>query len=256
MGFERNEIARDAWKEELRIRSYEIDLSGRVPVPVLLNFIQEAASNHADFLRLGVDDLEPLNRLWVLSRVKIDIATSPGWGDRVVLHTWPAGIDRLFALREVRIVDETERVIVSASSAWLVLDADTRRPVRIGRLVGDRGLSLEPDPNRATLEKLPPPERIDREHRLSVQLSDLDINDHVNNARYVEWVLNTYPLDFVQAHEVHGCEVNFLSECGYAEAMTIRTLTRLDETYLHAVARQGGEGEVCRIRLRWRPHRY
>jgi acyl-ACP thioesterase len=252
MGFERDEIGKDAWREEFVIRSYEVDMCGKVPVPVILNFAQEAASNHADSLKLGIEDLESMDRFWVLSRIRIDVADFPRWGDLIVLHTWPGGTYRLFAQREFRFADDAERVIISASSAWLVLDTRTRRPVRIEQMFIDRGLPLERDPRCAELDKLPPMEGNDHESHRTVQLSDLDINDHVNNARYVEWVLNTYSRDFVQQHEVCGCEINFLSECGYAEEVLIRTWQREDKTYQHAVVRREQVADICRLVLKWR----
>lgn len=255
MGFDGNEIEGDAWKEELKIKSYEVDLRGRVFAPVLLNFMQEAASNHADALHVGSAHLQELGRFWVLSRIGIRINTLPRWGDTLTLYTWPAGTDKLFALREFRIIDEHGDVIVSASSAWLVLDEQKRRPVRIDRLFTERGIPLERDPRGERLQKLPPLGRVDRESGITVQLSDLDVNDHANNAKYVEWVLNSYSKQFVYDNEVYGCSINFLSECGYGDELLIRTVKENDHSFLHSVVRSEHQTESCRIRMRWGIHR-
>jgi medium-chain acyl-[acyl-carrier-protein] hydrolase len=252
MGFDRNEIVEDAWREMYGIRSYEVDRWGRVPVPVLLNFIQEGASNHADFLKLGFSHLEEIGRFWVLSRISIHVDTYPCWGESVALYTWPAGVDRLFALREFRLTDDRDRVILSASSAWLMLDVRRRRPVRIERLFMERGVTLDREPHGEVIESLPVPGGGEESIAATVQRSDLDLNDHVNNARYVEWVLDSYPEEFVRGHVVSDCTIHFLSESRSGEHLDIQTVRRGDRSFLHSVVRFSDGNEVCRLLLAWR----
>jgi acyl-ACP thioesterase len=252
MGAEVDDTVADTWKEEFMIRSYEVDLHGKVFLPVLLSFMQEAASNHVDSLKVGFSHLEAMNRFWVLSRIRIEIERYPTWGERVRLLTWHAGQDRLFGLREFRATDDQREVVVSAISAWLMLDRITHRPIKPSELYSKLNIPLGHSYNMKRLKKLSGAAGMDGETQHRVRYTDLDVNDHMNNARYVEWVLNGYAREQIQNHEVSRCEMNFLAECGHGEDIVICTEKRDDGSFLHNLVKLNEGAEVCRVLLAWR----
>jgi acyl-ACP thioesterase len=245
-------IKADCWREKFRVRSYEVNAEGRLTVPVLLNYLQEAASNDAESLRVGISYLTQSGRIWVLSRIGFHVKSTPRWGDSVVVHTWPNGVDGLFALREFRVTDKQHRVLIYAGSAWLLIDKQSRKPVRVHRVFAERRIPLEPGHGYEPIKKISPVEHVERESFLIVQHSDIDVHDHVNNARYVEWVLNTYPEDFFQKNSVRTCTINFLSECGYGDKMVVRGRERPGGSFSHCVSRHQGGNDACRMVFQWR----
>ena len=60
-----------------KIRSYHTDADGRLFVHQLLNFLQDAAHNHADGFGFGQMQLAEANLVWVLSRLTIEIDSLP-----------------------------------------------------------------------------------------------------------------------------------------------------------------------------------
>jgi acyl-ACP thioesterase len=252
MDAEMDSVGEDVWREEFFIRSYEVDLHGKVFVPVLLSFMQEAASNHVDSLRVGFSHLEEMNRVWVLSRIRIEVQRYPKWGERVVLLTWHAGEERLFGLREFRVSDDQKEVIVSAISAWLMLDRTTRKPVKPSELYNKLTIPLGCSRNGRSLGKLPEVESVHVEGQYRVRYTDLDVNNHVNNARYLDWVLNTYAAQHLHDREVSQCEMNFLAECGHGEDVSIFTERRDNGSFLHSLVTGHEETEICRVLLGWR----
>jgi acyl-ACP thioesterase len=252
MGIEGCDVPANAWKELFRVRSYEVDLRGRATLPVILNMMQEGASNDADSLRFGFSDLKEIDKLWVLSRIKILISAFPRWGDRITLYTWPGGMERLFALREFRILDEREQKIIRASSAWLVLDLEKRRPVRFDEFFRERGIPLDKDPSCEEIDKLPSAVGGKEGREFSVQICDLDINDHANGAKYLEWVLDSYQKQYICENEVCECTINFLDECNQSDTLVVRTLEHGNDIFLHSVVRVKDDVDVCRVLLKWR----
>jgi acyl-ACP thioesterase len=85
-----------------------------------------------------------------------------------------------------------------------------------------------------------------------VQHSDLDVHDHVNNAKYVEWVLNSYPEEFFLRNEVQTCTINFLSECGWGDEMVVRSRESAAGSYSHCVSRRQSGSDACRMVFQWR----
>ena len=79
------------------IRSYEINAGGRLSIPTIFNLLQDIASSHALKLGVSVPQLLASNYTWVLSRIYLKMNHYPGWEDSIQIHTWPSGIQRVFA---------------------------------------------------------------------------------------------------------------------------------------------------------------
>ena len=122
------------------IRSYEADIHGKASLPAICNLMQESAWKHAHAMELGFEHLMDRNQAWVLSRLMLEINDLPEWREEIHLATWARGIHRLFALRDFLITGR--ETYIRATSSWLVIDLETRRPKRIEDLM-DRMVSFE-----------------------------------------------------------------------------------------------------------------
>jgi medium-chain acyl-[acyl-carrier-protein] hydrolase len=117
------------WSGLFSVHTYELEPGQHVSVPALAAFLQEAAAHSAHALGYSVPQLLEKNLTWVLSRLRIRLRELPGWKAELTVQSWPSGLERLFALRDYRILEQG-REIVAATSAWLMLDVQSRRPVR------------------------------------------------------------------------------------------------------------------------------
>lgn len=241
------------WEDEYFISFYEVDTKRRVFLPSLWKFMQETAWNHANRIGIGYSDLARNDHFWVLSRLSIEMNEYPGWGDKIRVKTWLLGSSRLFALRDFSVVKEDGRVIGGAKSAWVVLGLKNRKPQRIEPFL--EGLNLLPNQHRAEtkLDKLPAPSHPGAEAFFTVRYSDLDMHQHVNNAKYIEWILDSYPLEMNQTHLITTFEINFLAETNYGEELCIHSERQKDSapTFLHTIIRKEDGRELCRVRVRW-----
>jgi len=247
-------IESNVWHETYQIRSYEVDCRNRLSILALFNFMQEAAGRHAAALGVSIHQLMSENFTWLLSRLKLKIASYPGWNDRIQVSTWPSGAQQLFALRDFAITDGGGRIIAAAVSAWLVIDLQKRRPVRIApfveRLKPVEGGHILPD----KLNKLPAFSRHDHERTFVVRYSDLDINRHVNNVRFVEWVIEGVPPAVLKTSVPAEIEINFLAEAFYEDQ--IQSACCMDPStteMLHRLTRRQDARELARARTVWRP---
>ena len=247
-------INQKSWEDEYCISFDEVDTKNEAFLPVLWSFMQETAWHHADHLRLGYSDLMEHNYFWVLSRLSIQMEEYPRWGDQIRVKTWLAGIGRLFALRHFSIADSKGKIIGTAKSAWLVLDLESRKPRKIGPVFKHiehlfEGVSVTEEP-----EKIPPPAYPKMEKSYTVRYSDIDMHHHVNNIKYIEWVLDSFPFEMNQTHQIHTFEINFLAEssCGDAIAIHSEPLQESQPAFLHHVVRTADGRELCRARTGWK----
>ncbi|MGD8523849.1 MAG: thioesterase [Desulfobacterales bacterium] len=245
----------NVWKDTFRIRSYEVDCHGKLSMLSIFNFMQEAASSHADALGVSIQQLLCENYTWLLSRVKITMTSYPAWTDDLTVMTWPSGMQRLFALRDFQFKDQKDSIVGAALSAWLVIDTHKRRPVRIApfikRLKPVEGDHILPGP----LDKLQPLDTHDSERKFQVRFRDLDINQHVNNTSYVEWILESMPAAVKKDAILTELEINFLAESFLHDRIIANclSLSTNNREFRHGLYREEDGQELVRATTVWKP---
>ena len=239
------------WKDEYKIHSYEMDAGGKVNLQVLCKFMQESAYNHAENMKLGFSHLTEKELFWILSRLKIRIFTYPEWNDMITIHTWHSGRDRLFYYRDFRITDASGRVIALAATAWLSIDLHSRKPVRLEDFFA---INVEDSENvfEHRIGKLPVLQSGDAVKVIETAYGDVDVNSHVNNIRYMDWVLDSYPLGFHRAHSLEEFEINFVSEARYGDRLTVMRENFDKASVLHSIVRESDGKDVVRVRIEWK----
>lgn len=245
-------IEENILRKSFDIRSYEVNAGGRLSIPSIFNLLQDAASSHALKLGVSVPELLASNYTWVLSRIYLKMNHYPEWGDTIQVHTWPSGIQRVFALRDFDIRQDG-RTIGSCVSAWIIIDAANRRPLRPTSFARQ----LNPVDRLHVLDhplgKLPALKTPQVEKRFSVRYRDLDINQHVNNVSYIEWLLECTPGILESGRCLSELEVNFLGEALHGDTVMARCGLE-DEKGMHMthdVLREADGRELIRARTSW-----
>jgi medium-chain acyl-[acyl-carrier-protein] hydrolase len=242
-------------REEYTIRSYEADAQGKATMPLLCRFMQESASNHAEHLGFGISWLAEDNFAWFLTRQLIVMETYPKLGETIQVLTWPKGRDRLLWYRDFKILDSSDSVIGRAVTAWLVIDLDRRRPRRTDTLPplhppNDVESALPRRPGKVAALSGGTPS-----HSIRVGYQDLDVNEHVNSAWYVEWILDAFDAEFHKAYHLRELEVNYLTEALYGDELSAIREDTDGQTFLHSLMRDADGLELCRARTLWQPTR-
>lgn len=245
-------------EETFRIRSYETDAQDRLSVRALCQYLQEAASHHARSLAVESLDRDGSRLSWVLARLRLEMDAMPSWGTELVVRTWPSDVDRLYAHRDFRILREG-RPIGAAVSHWLLIDLDSRKPVRIPDLV--RSITL-PDRDRVLPEAEGRPEAPDAPtlvERFSAHRFLIDVNQHVNSAVYLDWAVETIPDRVWRERRLAELDVLFRAEAREGDRIEAGSELLVDEqggsVFEHRVVRTGDErnDELLRARSRWEP---
>ena len=247
----------DRWYYEtnFRVRSYEVDATGRISIISIQNYLQESASEHALQLGFAIRDLAPRGLTWVLARFHTQMMDYPGWRDTLYLRTWPSGNRGFFAFRDFVLTDTTGRIIGRSSTAWLLLDVQQRRPVSVATHLPD--LPFQPERAIETdFPSLPAPQQPHGKRQLAVRFRDLDINGHANNVAFVEWCLETVPEEIRDSHMLTNLEMHYRAEVG-PEARIVSELEMISQPgkwiLLHKLTKTADEKIVALARSHWHP---
>jgi medium-chain acyl-[acyl-carrier-protein] hydrolase len=244
------------FEKEYKVHVYETGPDGNLNLYSLFNYMQDIAADHAVKLGFGRDDLMRDNRFWVLSRMYAVISEWPLWGEKIVIKTWPNGTDKLFALRNYEINYPDGRHIASASSSWLILDHTTKKVQRPDSILTQFNPNQHSgnSPIRYALKLGPASDNGHISSLFRIKSSDLDVNLHTNNVRYLKWVCDTYDPDFIMKNVPQSVEINYLAESVYDQEIMIRSSVEKGDGifYNHSIVRINDIKELCRIRIDWK----
>jgi acyl-ACP thioesterase len=242
------------YEKTFRIRSYEVDLTGRLRLTALLSYLQEAAGDHARMLGIAVRNLMPAGLTWVLSRTHVRFAGTARSRDELRVRTWPASREGRFTCRDFEVFAADGRPLAVATCSYAVLDLATRRPVIVRERLPDYPVLAR----RALADDFPALPRLgeaERELVFRVGMGDLDINRHANNVVYAAWALETVPLEVIQGCMLADLEIAYRAEVFYGQSVVARC-RRLsggeEPVFLHQLVRREDGTELTRLVSRWR----
>lgn len=208
--------------EEQLITSADTDFSRQLSLSALVNFHIQIAWHHAEHLGYGMEFLHKHGLVWMLSRLHIRIINTPFWNDTIHMESWPKGIRRLFYMRDFQFADKDGNQISKATSEWLIIDWQTKRP----KLYNPDHNVFTENQDKHALEGAVPvlqtPESGFETFTNEVVYSDIDLNQHLTTTRYVEWMLNCFELDFLRRNAPSELVINFSREIPYGTEVTIR----------------------------------
>lgn len=246
---------RAEFEKDYVVHVYETAANGKLTLPGLFNFLQDIASDHAEKLNFGRNDLLKNNHIWVLSRIYAVIDKLPAMNDTVTVRTWPSAIDKILALRDFKVLDQNGLHLVSATSSWAIIDRSTKRIQRPDDVISNfhSSLNIERSLQRNAAKLEPVAAGGYLTPMFQVKFSDLDVNLHANNVKFLQWVTDAYPLDFVIANSPVSVEINYLAEsmCGDELKILVSQDNEVTDFWNHSVIRVNDNRELCRIRIEW-----
>lgn len=227
------------YTEQFTIRANEVDTSGNLTLKAICDFFQEVAGNNAKELNFDITDLQGQDLTWVLHRMDIQIKKYPKWRETITIETWPAAGDALRAYRNYRILDENGTELGCCLSYWMMINMKTRRPVRMPKEVLDTRLSKREHVLPVKSNKINPFEEPEMEQNFVVRKSDLDMNEHVNNARFIEWLMECY--DEKKKYLIKNVDIVFRKESKAGDTVTSQRLEHEPKKFTHQLKNQEGE---------------
>lgn len=230
---------------------FHVDFNGRLTMGVLGNHLLNCAGFHASERGFGIATLNEDNYTWVLSRLAIDLEEMPYQYEEFTVQTWVENVYRLFTDRNFAIIDKDGKKIGYARSVWAMINLNTRKPADLLTLHGGSIVDYvcdEPCP----IEK---PSRIKVATdqpcaKLTAKYSDIDINGHVNSIRYIEHILDLFPIDLYKSKRIQRFEMAYVAESYYGDELSFFEEEVSENEYYVEIKKNGSE-VVCRAKVKF-----
>lgn len=209
--------------EEKEINFLQCYPNGYLKYTDLCNILQLTAALHAELGGISFSDMQLFHQAWVLSRMRVEINRLPKWKDTITVKTWINSLENSRSIRCLELYLGTEKLI-GCETYWAVFNTNTRRPENLA-LPHEHFLK---HPERATQKSFG---KIDFQHDLKpignhvVKLSDLDIVNHANSVKYLEWCLDCIDLEIIKNQQIKSFEMNYLKELSLGDIAEIKHKT-------------------------------
>ncbi len=178
------------WQKEYFLRASDFDKFRHIKPSSVLDLFQDAAGQHANELGVGFEEMFKRSYMWVLTRVKFKILSEPENYQKVIVKTWPLEPSRITYRREYSIENENGELLIGGSSEWVVIHSEKRRFVSANDLYPFTDGFHTEIMCEEKLGKIPDFQTETEPYVINSSFSELDINNHVNNTKYANYVLD------------------------------------------------------------------
>jgi len=236
-----------------KIRVYQVGSTGKISLHHIFNLLQDVAHRDAMSFGFGFPQMLKFDRLWVLSRMSLELDALPSYDDEVDIHTWVSSVAGSKSEREFAIVFNGKRII-KATSLWYCLSSKDHRPASIPmeeslvELINNEHVV----PGGAKrIESFGSETNWKNKTTLRTRNSDVDMVDHVNNASYVRWVMDeartVYPKRLVSKFSI-----NYLKQVRLGERVEVRHVEGADGQMFQEVMMVDSGKIACKTSTVWK----
>ena len=187
------------------------DMNGHIKLPdVILLSLQVSGMQS---IELGVSDktiLEDYNLVWIITDYDIEVVRLPRFAEEITIETEALSYNRLFCYRRFTIYDETGQELIHMMATFVLMDRDSRRvhvvePEIVAPYQSDFDKKLIRGPKYESLN-----ESISKDYH--VRFYDLDMNGHVNNSKYLDWIFEVMGADFLTQYIPKKINLKYVKE--------------------------------------------
>ena len=267
---------------DFTVRYHEIDTEWQASPLTLLFYLEDAAIAHSEAVGYDAERMRSESLAWLLRRWHIQVERYPVCGEKVVVETWPSSFERFYGRREFLIRTPEGEALCNATSLWIFYSMARKRPCRIspefGTLYGlnamraledsfaplpafsedhgqigaaSCGLCAGEDAEKAEVRQ----NGANTARELTVRYGDIDTNGHVNNAYYLQWMLEAVPPDFYRSHRLASVEIRYDKETTYGSVIrsqcSIEDADELKGAYMHIIRDRDSGQDLAAGRTVW-----
>lgn len=210
------------YKMNIHIDLRDVDFTKKLKISTLFSYFQDIASMASENLGYGIGTLEEtFGVAWILTRIRVDLIRFPDWDEEVTIETWPLEPGKVEFDRDYLVKDKNGDMIIKAISSWVIMDINERK-LRRSELIDlhfpetRKGRAID-----HKLGKLKDFGNLQLVYNKVIGYSDIDFNGHLNNSKYVDYIMDCFLTEEHKKYAVKSIELNFLNEALPGDTITL-----------------------------------
>lgn len=237
------------YRKKVVVSVHDAGVMGELKPAAVLQYFQDAATEHAALIGLSRFDLNPLGLYWVVTRISAQIKREVIIGEELSVLTYPHPPKTVSTTRDFIIEDGDGNAVILGTSLWCVLDKTTHTPKRITPLFPFALSDYRTDFAYGKEAQRVPELDINTYEKkdFEVRNCELDTNIHMNNARYGDMIYNVIDPQIFKNEYISEFDANFMHELKAGDEYSV--FYRRDEDIRLSVASQGTECFRARVAM-------
>jgi medium-chain acyl-[acyl-carrier-protein] hydrolase len=239
------------------LRYGDLDPRGEADPVALVGLLEDVSVSHCEESGWGIHRLLAEGLGWILLKGKLSIERYPEYGEEFAIETWTSELKRFSGLREYLVRSESGELLAAARSLWLFYSIERRRPVPV---LDEIARCWAPEGTVRWATEIgevdyPEPAAEERTACFEVRGSDLDMNGHLNNVRFLSLALEALPEGERNGSRLSFIEGHFKREVPAGSKVRAKLVRESPGAFTHAILAANGTGEylAAAARSRWIP---
>lgn len=221
------------------VMTSESDSCSSARLSLYQSLVQEIAGLHADKRGVGIKDLQQSGKTWVIARSRMEVYHYATWKDEIEVETWPQDPMGLNCPRIVKAKDKnTNKPLFFANTKWAIIDTVKGRPLRpkeVTDILKTPPKELQIDasmPNN--LDVIESSKCVLTTYEPVIHYLDTDLNHHVNNLSYINWILDSLPDEFMDSYKPSIIDVRWIRQTYRKDHLVVTVLSKNEDEYSKA----------------------
>ena len=225
-------------ERKIMLNHTKTDFLGHWKLSDMFTEFANVATSHA--LSFGGWDTKYKDQYgWVVAKMRVKVHQPIVIDEEVTLRTWITMGSAVVHPRQYEVVNNKGEVVVEATSDWTLLDLVKRRialPKRVGltfpeEICKDGHIKIE--------TKFNDEEGYAFVEKRQVRYGDIDVNGHLNNAKYIEWMCDCLGYDIFKEYFIKDVSIQFKKETGPSEWLVLEKKIENDTFKVRGIDESG-----------------
>ncbi len=225
------------FEKQFELRYFEMDKFGEASSTTILTLLEETAADHCHSINHSLYDLEKQNIGWVLLSGILTMDRYPAYKEKITIRTWLSSYSLIKGIRENIIYDGNGNIIGKSKGLWLFYDIVKRRPIQIFDSIKERWSYCNTECiNHDITKKIKAIDLAENAHEFKINRFDLDTNLHVNNIRYLQWLMESVSEEISDDFYLHSIDGRFVAEAHFGDTIVSFSESGIeDNSFVHTI---------------------
>ncbi|MEN1966663.1 acyl-ACP thioesterase domain-containing protein [Lentibacillus sp. N15] len=229
------ESVSSVFKHQYHIDLRDVDFTKRLKLSTLFSYFQDVASLASIDLGFGIETLEKkFGVSWILTRIRVNIIRYPIWDEEITIETWPLEPGKVEMDRDFLVKDASGNIIIRAVSKWIIMDIHERK-IKRAETIGIRyPENITERAMEGKLRKLKSFGELEAVYNKVIGYSDIDFNGHLTNSRYVDYIMDCFPVEDHKNYTIQTIDLNFNNEAMPGDSLTLyKDISQIDKDLIY-----------------------
>ena len=208
------------YQKNYHIGSNDVDQFLELKLSSFFKMMQDIATEHAEVFNIGKANTIDKGLYWVITRIEIDINDMPKYLEDVELVTYPGDDMRFIFPRYFHLLDKKGKTLIRASSTWMVMNRATHN-VCLNPFKDFKSPSEHHEGELALPSKVKKDENVSLIEKRKVRYSDIDLNRHLNNTKYIDYIIDLHDSEFYKENQISHFLINYEKELKDSEEISL-----------------------------------